>query len=705
VRALALLVLMVFPTMAVGATTVLENQYIRVEISSENGSIVSILNKKTGTNYIADPAQAKLFRFLIPVPDYLSRRINSWDQKVESISSKNDSVEIRYHDLQISREKYFFQSGTIEVPEPKLDIEVTVTLRLDGKHILGNMQVDNRSLEEITDVTFPWIGGLIRNPNGKQAKVVIPSLSDKILPHGPSFLLGELFKRYPALLATSWVNYDLPGESLGIEAQSPPETQDAYVSPAPNLLSLNSPSYAGPSGLPYIAWNFFPHIPAHGHWTSPQVVIHVHDADWHTIAGEHRDWYRKTYSPTESAAFNGEIGFATYRLKKNDGTVNWTYDEIPKLAQQAELAGIKDVVIEGWRDHEGTGNHVPFEELADPRMGGGAKLKSLVESLHEKGIELIFAFHPAKMDTVSKQYQEGASRWTVKTRRQANQLPPAYTFYTYDYPYYPSTYHYWAVVDPSSPATDYLLDQARRLRDEDGFRNLFLRGVGLESFLSYNHWDPVPPQEVYENGYSKFLGGIKELYPNGILMMEGFNDLVNKYSSVGYTWDQSENPEILAYSLPWIPFSNDIEALDYGKANGSFAHKVLINLLVDGGDGTVGRYPDFAKHLAALEKLKEATAPYYADAECYDHDGLKAADETSGVVISTFKNRASGQMGIVVANMTKDAKTASFELAKSSADLKGKLFRLSGGAEKISLSSKVSVSLGPYEVAIVGIDQ
>lgn len=703
-RTLLLFLLMILPLQVMAAAGTLENQYLRLQVSSQNGSVIHLVDKRTGTDYIGNLKDARLFRLLIPRKGYLSRRINSWGQKAEQVEVSNGVLTIRFHHLQISRHRYYFQSGVMDVPEPRLNIDVTVTFRLHGRSILGRIEVDNHSLVEITDVTFPWLGGLIEKSAGKPAEVVLPSVGQKILLNTSGSLSGAHAKRYPALLASTWINYEFPGKSVGIEARSQADSQDAFLFLTRGTLASDS-TYAYGAHSPYIAWNFYPHIPTDSQWTSPEVVIHVEDSDWHAIARDHREWYRSHFSPTYSTAFNRSIGFATYRLKKQNNDINWSYAQIPMLARQAEMAGIRDLVIEGWRKQEGNGNHCPFEEIADPRLGGAAKLKATIGELHKQGIKLIFAFHPNLIDTVSKQYQEGAAkRWTVKTRRQANQLPPSYTFYTFDYPYWQSASHYWAVMDPTTAGTDYLLKQAKRLRDDYGFRNLFLRGVGLESFLSYNHFDPVPPQKVYEVGYAKLLGGLKKLFPQGMLMMEGFNDLVNRYSSAGYGWNQSVDPQILAYSLPWVPFSNDVEALDYDKANESFARKVLINLIVNGGDGTVGRYREFARHLEELEILKKATAPYYADADFRDHDGVKVLQSNPKVVLSVFRNRASRQMGIVVANLGKDPQTASFELEGPAVTPQGRLYQLGAAQKTISLAPSVSIPLGPYGVALVAIN-
>jgi hypothetical protein len=154
--------------------------------------------------------------------------------------------------------------------------------------------------------------------------------------------------------------------------------------------------------------------------------------------------------------------------------------------------------------------------------------------------------------------------------------------------------------------------------------------------------------------------------------------------------------------MPWIPFSNDVEALDYEKANSSFARKILINLIVDGGDGTVERYAEFAQHLRELQRLKEATAPYYANAEFRDHDGLKKISANSQVIASMFENRSSKQRGVVVANLSRQRQRVSLEV--ESREAKGRLFRLSGQRKEVELAPEFSIELEPREVVILALD-
>jgi hypothetical protein len=687
-----------------GATgAAIENGAVRIEVSGENGSITHVLDKRSNTDYIADPEHARLFRLLVPRQDYPTRRVESSEQKVDSIKLADGVLTIHFTKLQISPHQYV--AGAREIPEPVLNTEATVTMRLEGEHVHLGLVVANHGPEQITDVAFPWIAGLTRKSEGRQAHVILPSLGQRSFSQTADFVVAARAKSYPALLAASWMNYEFEGKGFGIEARSAPEAQDALISLNEDSLARNSPHSWGESGIAYLAWNFYPHIAGQQRWEAPEVILHVHGTDWRTMASEHREWYRQHFTPTRSDAFDRSIGFATYRLKREDNTVNWTYGQLPKLADEAKSAGIANLVIDGWREREGNWNSGPFDEVADPRMGGGEKLKSLIETLHRQGVEMAFAFHPTMVNTASIQYAQTAYRWTIKTRIDGNQIAPNFTYITYDYPYEDYSIHYWAQLDPSSPATDFLLQEARRMRDEYGFRNLFLRGVGLATHLSYRRYNSVPPQRVYVDGYARFLGGLKKIFPHGMLLTEGMNDLVNPYASAGYTWTQSENPDILALSIPWTPFSNDVEALDYDQANASFARKVLINLIVDGGDGSVGRYPEFARHLKALQALKEATQPYYAEAEFRDREGLKPGNLDSEVVAAVFDNETDHKTGLVLANLADTRKKVTVGFTSKEVPQEGHLYRLNGRSEYVALQPEATVDLGPYEVAVLGIDR
>jgi hypothetical protein len=681
---------------------VVENAELRLEVSPQTGSIIHLFDKRNQTEYISDPKTVRLFELLIPNSTNYSRRIVSWNQTAH-VETKGDQIEIHYEDLQPDQDQYRFGAGMVHVPEPRLPIAVEITLQLQGDHISARMHIQNKSLLLLTGVVFPYVGGMPAKSGNESAKFLLPSLGQRIFPHTFGVLSGQKAIRYPGVLASSWVSYELGSKGLGIEAKSGLDAQDAYFSMSPGPLQEGS-AYRGRYEFPFIAWIQYPHIGGQTEWTSPEMTIHVHNSDWHTIAAEHREWFRATNKPEPNKTWNQSAGFATFFLKRDDNTIDWKYRDLPRLVAETETAGIHNIVIEGWRKQEGLSNPAPYGEIVDPRLGGDAVLKQVIADLRKKGVNLLFAYHSALMNVRQDHYPPEHAFWAVKTRRDATQIPVDYTFETVDYPLGIAGYHYWIEIDPTSAATDYLLTEARRLKQDYGFQNLFLKGIGQRAFLSYNRYQGVAPQDVYATGYKKFLGGLREIYSDGLLLNEGFNDLVNPFGNGAYTWDQTHDSEVLPYSLPWSSFSNDVEALDYEAANTSFAHKALMNLIVDAGANSVAHYPEFAQHLSNLQKLKAATLPYYADAEFRDHDGLKNVTDAPGTVVAVFANQTSQKTGIVVGNLTEQNVSAGFELQSPMNMGSARVFPEGSGMEEIDLAKPISLQLRPHQIIILAID-
>lgn len=692
---------------------VLENADIRLELSPDTGSITRLVDKHSGAEMITDPKQASLYQLMLAPIGERTRRILSWQQDASVVQVGPAQLEIRYAALQPDEAQYIFGSGVMDFPEPKLEVRAVISLGLDGPHVVGRVHIENRSRETILGVAFPLLGGLAprvetgteTGTEGATARIVLPSLSQRVFARTLGAFTGERVNRYPAMLAASWLSYEAGSLNLGIEARSDLDAQDAWFALEAGHFEPGS-AYRGRYRYPFIAWLSWPHIAAQSDWTSPEIRIHLHGGDWHTLSAEHREWYR---ARLQQGAYNGagdrwrdSLGFATYRLKRDDNTIDWTYGDLDRLAEIAGEAGFDRLVVEGWRAIEGAGNPAPRGEIADPRLGGAAGLQAANERLAPRGVELLFAFHPALMNVGADEYPSADALWAVRTSRQADQIPVSFLAHTFDWPASLETRHLMLEIDPTSGATDYLLGAAARLRDEYGVRNLFLKGVGQRAFLSYGRHRGTAPQDTYRIGYETLLGGLRRIYPDGLIVNEGFNDLVNPHADAAYTWDQGHDAAILPYSVPWHYLSNDVEALDYAAANASFAHKALINLVIDGGRGHVARYPEFASHLRALRDLKRSSATCYADAEFRDREGLRRVEAPGQVVVSAFHNLESGALGVVMANLGGETAKVSFEVDRAGSAWDAVLFRHQDGAgeQQIEGGARLGADLRPFEVAL-----
>ncbi len=680
----------------------LENADLRLEVSPKTGSIVRLMDKRSGVELVTDQQQVRLFQLLLTPIGERTRRILSWQQQVEAGQDGPDRLELHYSGLQPEEDKYIFGSGLMHFPEPKLPLDVVVKLHLDGGHVVAQIHIENGSEETIRGVAFPFIGGLTPRVGDETAKIVLPSLSQRVFAHTlAGAFTGERANRYPAMLAASWLNFELGPLSLGIEARAGLASQDAWFALNEGNFRPGS-AYRGRYQYPFVAWLSWPHIAGGEEWTSGEMRIHVHAGDWHQLASEHREWSRAQTAPATDDKWRERIGFATYRLKSDDNTILRNYADLDALAGDAAKAGLDRLVIEGWREIEGMANPAPRGEIADPRLGGAVALKAANDRLAARGVDLLFAFHPALINVRADDYPSSASLWAVRTSRDDDQIPVNFVANTWDYPAALDSGHLRIEIDPGSGATDYLLSEASRLKSEYGMRHLLLKGIGQRAFMSYARNRGIAPQDTYRVGYARLLGGLRELFAGGLLLNEGFNDLVNPYADGAYTWDQTHDAAILPYSIPWRYLSDDVEALDYAAANISFAHKALINLVIDGGEGTVARYAAFADHLSALRALKQATPSCYADAEYRDHEGLGKIEAAEQTVVSVFHNPAFGAVGIVAANLGADPAPLSIELPDAGADASALLYRELSGIEPaaVRLAKALTIELQPFEVVM-----
>ncbi|MFO1466007.1 MAG: hypothetical protein U1F35_06155 [Steroidobacteraceae bacterium] len=701
-----------FLVLSAGSATAatIENPLLRLTVADDTGAITSLYHRTTGVEFIEDRSRAGLFELQIPDASNLSRRIDSRQQRA-SVQAGTDRIDIDFKGLKPVEDQVRFGSGVMHFPQDMLAIDVHITLRLEGEHIAASMTTNNGSRVPITGVVFPYVAGLASRQAGRNAEVWLPSAGQRRFQHSLSALTGERTQRYPALLAATWLNLQyMPATadagvafapvSLAIEARSGLEVQDAYFALNPGPFGPGS-AYLAPQDFPFIAWIHYPHLAPGAQWTSAAMLLHPHASDWHRVAAEHREWYRAVHHPRSSDGWDHESGFASYGLKDDQNTIRWKYVELPDLLEAARGAGFRRIVIDGWRAREGPGNPAPFGEIADDRLGGAPGLGAAVKSARKGGGRLIFAYHPTLLNPVDGRMPPELDTWAVRTRRHGHQLPVDFLMATDDYPDAIDGASYRAEIDPSSPASAFFIRDVSRLAHQYGFDALLLRGVGQQAFLSYFSDREPAPQRAFPDGYSRLLSGIRRALPGSLLLSEGFNDLVNPLVDGAYLWDQSHDGEVLSYSLPWQKFSHDVEALEYAGANRAFAQGMLINLIVDGGSGTVRRYPAFAAHLAALQRLK-AAALGARGTEFRDHDGELAVQGPSTLAWGNFEDASGARHVTVVANLCDCAARAGihWRLTPRAAQL----HRLNGSRHILGPANAQDLELDAYEVILLAFD-
>jgi hypothetical protein len=128
----------------------------------------------------------------------------------------------------------------------------------------------------------------------------------------------------------------------------------------------------------------------------------------------------------------------------------------------------------------------------------------------------------------------------------------------------------------------------------------------------------------------------------------------------------------------------------------------MLNVVVEGGLGTIADYPRFAQHLRSLDELRTATAPYYVDAEFRDREGLRDAGDDADVVVAVHVNPRQAKTAIVVANLAERRSQARLRLELILASAPRRVFPANRALDLDG--DLVSLDLVPHEVVVIAVD-
>jgi hypothetical protein len=211
------------------------------------------------------------------------------------------------------------------------------------------------------------------------------------------------------------------------------------------------------------------------------------------------------------------------------------------------------------------------------------------------------------------------------------------------------------------------------------------------------------PEEAYSSELSELLEEIRQElrtnHPEGIMIGEGFSDMTASYCDGFWNWNQMDHPHIVRYSVPWMKFSHEIDALDYKEVNICFAHGILMDLKIEGGVGILSDFPGFQTHLKRLADLKKRLISSYATGDFEDEDHL-VKECSSAVVSKMFLNRLTQKGSVTIANTSDSPESIRVRVELNYENMKKMTW---DGAEK-TMEESGTILLSGYEVCALEFD-
>lgn len=566
------------------AGVILRNHNLEVVVDAENGSVVGIKDKRLSMQYIKDARFARLFRFLLPTPQFEGQHVDSWTQRVSRIEQPNGVSATVHYDSFLMGQK-------------SLAVQTTVKFELKDDGLILRMTIKNQGENELTDVIFPWIGGLKQISNPTTDGIYMPGQVERRIVNPLRTLAGNHFSwnrmrlkryyRYPQHLASTWVDYSSQDRGLGMEVRDKSfEPLDLYIE---GLVEKDREDSTRNRDSLSLAWSFHPHLAAHEEWESPEVIIRPHLGDWHVVADDHRRWVETwIVKPDVPLDFARSLGWHFYFMKHQDGWVVNTYDDLVKMAKGTLAAGIPYMMVFGWQK-VGHDNYYPFGYFPNPDWGGEARLKEKLQEVRALGVEPIPFFNATLLDVQTEEYQKFAHDWPVMSRTGGYYFGGDWSRSNFDVPIATAAWgsassRSMLLVDlcPFEGSTPWIIDTVKRIVTEYGFGNLQLDQLGHKWYCCYNpKHRHAKPQKAYPQALPAVLAEIRKTVrannPKGVMVGEGVNEFTAQYCDSHWTWSQLDFPEPLLFSLPWTTYSQEIDSLEYGDVNRAFAYKMRLD--------------------------------------------------------------------------------------------------------------------------------
>jgi hypothetical protein len=695
----------------------IENERISISVNSHSGDIIGVRNKRSRREYIAATEWAKAFRLNVPIPgritgfnaDYSANSFDSWLQSDCTITrgrdAKGQSLTIGYPELKS-------EAGTFPIA-----VNYTIRLEDDSEEARLQLEIENGTKFKIKEVFFPWISGLGEVEDQATDTFAAPSMIYRGADLRNHFNAEANWEEYPFLLdapkwpdgyslAMPWMNYGGRSEGLyfaslartGIQHKLMIQDYGARMHP---ILSF--------------AWAFESYIEPGKAWRSPELVVSLHQGDWHAAADKYRaslgGWYRKADTPLE---FRRALGTFNSFFTKRD------FMQIAELAEDIRKYGIQHLVMWNFGDYYPKVLEPDDLSVDPPRLGqfaeqwgGPARLQVANQQARDLGVStgIIFSQRLWNKSTLTPELDRIAEEWAI--RRESGD--PIWE--SWDHQHYGAAR--WSNRQQSFGQLDYVMCSAvegyrefaisnvRGVLQRGGYSMMFYDQV-VEGNLCFSpkhdHVDVSAPSIATPGFAEKLRAGMKADNPDAVLIGEGWEILASQHLDSGWVWRMPPNPEVLQYTLPRV-INTSAVPVDMGLANKYVILGLRLAIVAGGLENgkNLSDFPEFAAHIRRLVDFRKKTEPFWVEGSFQDDIGLQA----SGAFAKVYQTDR--RVAIMAANLTEEGSTFQFDFDGSRFGIEPASYSLitsNGTSEEKSPAKNGSTLagstlLGPFELAAV----
>ncbi len=575
---------------AVADTVTVTLNGLELAFDTDTGGLVGLKHAAVGTMLQMDRKQAGIVAVACPNKTDPRLRLAPWRSTGARIEKAADRVVIHWDSLATMNPESRI-SGTVAAT-------VTFQSAPDGRSVAMQSRIENRSDEQIVQIVFPDLIGLVPVHGDQQTEfrsggvAVKPFLT--LTPSHPDPIVGKLVSYtaggYYSPMVIRWLDlgshrggFSLFPRDWGLQ---PPMTVLLHLWETTKTLRL------------MVAHSV--NLARGAAWETPTYWLTPHEAGWAKGIEPYRQWVRgnvKRVVPVPEHVRRG-LGFRTvwmcraWPLDPEDAL--FRFSDLPKLAQEAKKHGLEEMVL--WFTHHAFELPLPpfFEHL-----GGGEELVKAVAECKRLGVNVVpfISVCNAKEKTAAKYgLQVGNSGWTYHPELVPRFNPP-----------YAGAYRCAQIPTRHPLWQKEVLASCKRLVD-----------MGIPSFC----WDQYFLEMAEPNLLTltrQIRAYSRERDPRSSFSAEELTSMEVAGDYLDYTWDwcarRDLSPATSVFPTPRLNLNVDNSAEDVKTA---FVQNAYVNIQprrpddINGSDW-IANHPELSRALRQCAALRKRFLDYFVD--------------------------------------------------------------------------------------------
>ncbi len=647
----------------------LENEYVRIEFDEATGAITGLLNKKTGWQAVAQPKLSSIIKLVVPVEGHRNNRVLTETQKLSSFEKEGE-----YRASLGWKGIWGDKSGT-------MDIDVALSISLQGPDICFEMTIDNKSGQCVEEAWYPCVGGL-REPKGEGE---FESLTMDMCGGFHRTLMGDGFPQtcgywgtdYPTFIKTFGsevaqasfllLSNDRQGLYMGMHQEEQSivsfvhELRPGYTDSKHSRVPKTDEIGGHPAGYVVSAAQM-PFVQAGEEMKLAPIVVRLFEGSWHKGLEPYLNWRKQWYGQMPQPGWLKDIDcWMTLHINSPEGCCRYRYEELPEIAREAREKGVQVLQLIGWAK-DGQDGAEPYQDT-DPRLGSREDLKKAVREIEALGVRVLLMCKFKWADQAIEEFREEIRPHTLKDIYGNDVQFPGYAYQTLTQQLFGGSRRCGAGLCHSSA-------EYRKLALREFAKIVELEPSGiLYDELMNDRLLCFDPSHGHRWGESNLKGSMKlaeEFHryarsknPDFLFAGESPTDQLSQYYPISYvrTWDgRWEDPvhrPVLKYINPGMHIATCLTGFDDREmVNQCVTFGYVINYEPFNFKGRVTDIPDTVAYGQKAQQLRRRLWDYLWLGR-FTHT-VGASLTTSGpqveYIYSVFENLRNGKKAVVIAN-------------------------------------------------------